>query len=61
MAEIKKGTYEYNKMYAEKYLTRFRSVTFRLTPEEYEKFKSLVDESGKGVNQFIKDRIFGEE
>lgn len=60
MAEIKRGSYEYNKAYAEKYLAQFRKYMLRLTYDEYDRLAELAEKSGKSINQYIKDCIFRE-
>lgn len=49
---------EAQKKSAEKYLSQFEKITFRVKPDEKKEIERLATENGKSVNQFIKDCIF---
>lgn len=52
-------SYEYKKKYNEKYLAKLVQTQFRVTPEEKAQIEEMAAQAGKSVNQFIKDKIFG--
>lgn len=51
---------EAQKRSAEKYLSQFEKITLRVKPDEKREIERKAIESGKSVNQYIKDRILGE-
>lgn len=43
-----------------KYLSKFKEIRLRTTPEEKEIIENKAREAGKSVNQYLKDLVLGE-
>lgn len=50
------GYTEKKKASNERYLSKFKMITFRVTPEEHREIERRASAAGKSVNQYLKDR-----
>lgn len=48
-----RGSYAYNKIYAERYAAKFVRVTLRLTPGLHDRLDAAAQTAGESVNTYI--------
>lgn len=53
MAEMKPGTYGYNKEYAKKYMAKLSEVKLRMSPKEKDAIAAAAQRAGVSVNQYV--------
>ncbi len=55
------GYTESKKACNKRYLSKFETITVRVTPEEKAELERLAKQDGKSINQYLKDKAFGKE